>query len=668
MTLLLIRVDQLTGGPSIAFRGVRVEGSSTGWNEVTGPAQLVDPEHVLFDRARQAALRGGEDPATVGRELWDLVFEGDEQLGEWWRGARTEAGGNTRTALHIGVSSLRDVPWELLAPPPGQPPVFRQTVAPWVRAYKTPWEFPEPLTIPIQLLVIMGADRDSIAVDPEVAAIHRAVRDSPRWWNIEFLDKPAEPNEVSDLYGTVKPDIVHFIGHGRQIAGEQGLWMEGPQGPWLLTPSLIAEWPAPPPRLVVLNACRSAKEAERETDSSDAAEENAAAWSAVDAFVERGTAAVIAMQGDVDSVSAVAFSGTLYEGLDQGKPVDEAAAKARQAVSGKVAQGVTDAVSWALPALTVTADPDVVLPIRGADHPLTAPPYAEAAQLVAHCVDRAVERRLLWSAIDPAYNDEAGSLCLVTGEASMGKSAFVVSSLLTLRLRNRNVVYVDMEKHRRDPRRLETWLSVLRAVRDAIWEEGWLPSAAVEHRDRFNHELSFLLRQKDPSPWTNAIEHTDPGGEYVRGGEYDREWIERMIESFVTMLNGATGGEALLVVLDSLRAVEPSDVNNYLSPRLFEPAANDITWPYLRFVVVGRPNELDYLGPRTTSLATKVKIKPFKKIVVGRLARETFALSDIDPPMDMALQIIDNLPADVLPGELQAIVALVEAQLRAAES
>ena len=523
MPTLLIRVDQATGGPSIAFRGVNIEASREGWNEDNGPVQMVDPRHELFERAQRVTLRQAEDEvATIGRELWDLVFEGEAQLGDWWRALGAQAKGTVRTALHVGVDALRAVPWELLTPP-GHPPVFRQADAPWVRAYKTPWDFPEPITIPTQLLVLVGADFEKDEVDPELVAIYRALRGSTRRWNIEILDQPAGPLDIRKRYGEVKPDIVHFIGHGREIDGERGLWMQGPDSPWLLTPSLIGDWPLPPPRLVVLNACRSAAEEERD-----------AAWSAVDGFVQRGAAAVIAMQGDVDAVSAVAFSRTLYEQLEQGEAIDAAVAEARYAVSANYVTGKTDEVSWVFPTLTVQADPDLLLPIgRSEDDPLAAPPYAEAALRVAHCVDRAVERRVLWSTIDPAFNKRARSLCLVSGEEAIGKSALVLSSLLTLRLRDRNVVYVDMERYHTDIKHKLSWLTVLRAVRDAIWDEGWLPAASGEHRDRFNHELNFLLQQKDPPPWTKESRYTDPGVEYRRAGEQEGEWIERMFESFV---------------------------------------------------------------------------------------------------------------------------------------
>ncbi|MCW2761492.1 MAG: putative caspase domain protein [Marmoricola sp.] len=660
MPLLLIRVDQQTGGPQLVFRGLTVEATEASWNEKTGAGQLVDRDHPIFERAMQTALRKGaasDDAATIGRELWDVVFEGDGELGNWWRSQVGAAGVPVRTILDISVDEMRAVPWEFLAPA-GAAPVFRSNESPWVRAVKTPWDFPDMLEVPVKVLVIVGvADSDELDVDPELAAIYGAVRNSPGRWNVEILDRPAEPLAIQTRYREVEPDVVHVIGHGVEVGGKLGLAMEGQKQDdptWLLTADDINGWPLPPPRLVVLNACRSASQGERD-----------AAWSCVDAFVRRGAAAVIAMQGDIDSASAVAFSGKLYQNLTQGTPLDAAAAEARYAVSSGLKVNGLDDLAWAFPALSVTADPDRVLPVRAplpgmAPDPLSRPPYSGAVELVAHCVDRAVERRTFWRAIDPA-NDRAGSLFLVTGDQEIGKSSLVVSSLLTLRLRERNVVYVDMEKHRTELDRRASWLTVLRGVRDALWREQWIPDAPLEHRDRFNHDLSFLMQQKTAPPWSEGSAYTDPGGEYSSVGENFEEWIDNIFDSFFVMLDGAAGGEPLLVVLDSLREIEESDIREHLSPRLIEPAADQRKWPHLRFVVVGRPDELELLGARATSLAGQpLRIKAFKSAEVRRLARENFARAGREMPMNaVTTGVLGGLPDEVPPALFRQVVTVL---------
>ena len=120
-------------------------------------------------------------------------------------------------------------------------------------------------------------------------------------------------------------------------------------------------------------------------------------------------------------------------------------------------------------------------------------------------------------------------------------------------------------------------------------------------------------------------------------------------------------------MLDSLRVVGETDVSEYLSPRLLAPAADDVKWPYLRFVVVGRPSELETLGTGTKALAKELTIKPFKRPVVGRLAREAFALSDLNPNMDLALQMIETWHDDVMPADLSSLVRVIGLQAGGAD-
>src|SRR4029077_12758843 len=88
-----------------------------------------------------------------------------------------------------------------------------------------------------------------------------------------------------------------------------------------------------------------------------------ASWTFTNAFIEQGSAAVVAMQGDILSEGAVVFSGALYSALADGQAVDVAAARGRRAIDALLRVDLDDRC-WALPCLSVDADPDHVLPIR----------------------------------------------------------------------------------------------------------------------------------------------------------------------------------------------------------------------------------------------------------------------------------------------------------------
>jgi hypothetical protein len=171
------------------------------------------------------------------------------------------------------------------------------------------------------------------------------------------------------------------------------------------------------------------------------------------------------------------------------------------------------------------------------------------------------------------------------------------------------------------------------------------------------------MQQKDPLPWSVGSPYTDPGGEYPSVGEHFDEWIDSIFESFFEMLDGAAAGEPFLVVLDSLREIEESDVRDYLAPRLIEPAADDRKWPHLRFVVVGRPDELKLLGQRAAGLAGQtLTIEPFKFREVQRLARENFARLGRELSIDQQTRdMLDRLPEVITPPLFNQVVGFLGA-------
>jgi hypothetical protein len=198
--------------------------------------------------------------------------------------------------------------------------------------------------------------------------------------------------------------------------------------------------------------------------------------------------------------------------------------------------------------------------------------------------------------------------------------------LMTLRLRGRNVVYVDLSELAVHNTRA-SWLTVLRSVRDAIWE--WVPELSGEPRARFDHELAYLIRHQDPVPWSPESQLTDPGDEFSSVGDKYAEWIERIFTAFGRMLAAAAVDEPLLVVLDAVGVIEDLDLRTWLSSQLLEPAGRERE-PRVHMVVVGAGSDIDRLSVRARELAGKpLQINPFRAAELPRLAREFYARLDV---------------------------------------
>lgn len=642
MTLLLLRIDHALGGEQLAVRAFTVCADDGSWSEEMVQESLHPREQLIVERARAAVLTAGDPGVSAteaGRGLWDLLLGGD--IHKWWQAEVARAGGPVRTILDVRVEELRSAPWELLARADGAPP-FQSDRQPWVRVTTTPWQPLDPLTVPVTVLVVVG-DRSSedLRVDDELAAIHGGLSGVPGRWSVELLQAPKDMTNVEDVYRDVQPDVLHVIGHGTSLDGQPALVMEGRDGlRWPLYPNDVDHLPDQAPRLVVLNACRTA-EASTGRDAS---------WTFTDAFIRRGAAAVVAMQGDMLSKGAVPFSRALYAGLAEGRAVDVATALGRRAIDARLRADQDDRC-WALPSLSVAADPDQVLPVRvheGEVERFKRPPFSLHIRRLNEFVDQTRERRRFWHAVDPRSGGDPRTLLVVTGEEGFGKSAMVLSALLTLRWRGRNVVYVDLAEVKARLGKRISWLTVLRTIRDELWE-AWVPEAPPEPRRMFDHCLSFLKRHRDPDPWTPESAYGDDGEEFPSEGDDFESWIGRIFSAFLHMLDDAAGQEPLLVVLDSIGEVEPPDVTRWLCPRLLQPVGEEAQWHNLRFVVIGTEEQLKPLTPEVRGLAgDPMEMGKFRPDEMVRLARE-FSARGAFSLDDARWELIDQLVATMAP-------------------
>ncbi|PWW25194.1 CHAT domain-containing protein [Geodermatophilus normandii] len=648
---LLIRVDQPEDGERLTVHGFTMQVGADSWPDNPECEGLPLRDDLILDHARAAVLGVGDPQMSApeaGRALWELL---GPSIHRWWQEKAERAGGSVlRTFLDVRTPELQSLPWELLANADGEP-LFQSDLLPWVRAWRSQLAHREPLTVPAGMLVVVG-DRSSedLMVDDELAAIHEALRDVPGRWSVELLEAPKTRQELEDIWREVNPDVLHVISHGIDDDGGSALQMEGSLGLWPLFPKDIKNLPdpaQPAPPLVVLNACRTG----------DAIGGREASRTFTRALLERGSAAVVSMQGDIPAVGAVEFSRRFYSDLAAGRGVDVAAATGRRAIDSILRIDADDRC-WALPSLTVAVHPDDVLPVKVQPGDLTRvgrPPYLRHFKGLTGHVDQSTERRRFWRSVDPVVGMSPQKLLIVTGDKGYGKSTMVLSALVTLRLRGRNVVYVDLSEVSPAPTKQKkrlSWLTVLRAMRDALYDD-WMPDAPADPRRQFDHSLHFLMRYRDPEPWTPESSFADDGKEFASVGEDYEEWIAKIFTSFLNMLDAAAGQQPLLVVLDSWGAVEPPDVSDVLCPLLLQPVATERQWDGLRFVVVGTDEQLRPLTDEVRDLAgDRMAMREFRSGELLRLAREFCARVGISLEAEKWMEIgrfvegVESLTAD----------------------
>ena len=413
--------------------------------------------------------------------------------------------------------AIRRLPWELVADAPGKR-LFLDAANPWVRGSPPFGPTPSPDPGPLRVLIVIGSRDDDVAGEEEVAAILPGLRAGRGV--AEVLRGPTQTELVS-AYQQLRPHVFHFIGHGLMLPGSGAvLKMSSPPTDWVLSDdeilNVLTGWTG---RLAILNACR--------TDSVPA-ESHEAAANLAEAFRRQGYRAVIGMQGDIRTEAASAFSRPFYQALGRGSPLDQALADAR----GAMAQLALNRRDWALPAMTLSADPGQVLVLDEPQPrvPLATPEFVESEPFVG----QGPERRSLWMGLDPGlFDSEAHGLTVVTGEKEVGKTWLIKQALWICALRGWTVRYVTLT----EPDHFLDFLDVLRRIRDGdpgSQLQAPLPSEAFV---RFNHEVYSLVRGKEPEPFETATKvMSDDTKRFKPGVEYG---VERIFGGFGAALKAS---------------------------------------------------------------------------------------------------------------------------------
>ena len=603
MTTILLRVGPLepAGEPYYPVQVRTDDPASQPW--ATARLPKCDADAVVA--ATKAVLLGGNSSGPqlsgAGQALLELVLR-DGVATAWSELAHVNGNGTARALIDVVPEGLRALPWELVKQPGGrylflddQPMLARggYAVAPPAAV---------DLVVPVTVLVVVGNPGDTaLRADEEVDAVYAALGGRPEEWNLEVLCGPHK-EDFFKVLREVQPDVLHFLGHSsvEPHGGEAGLEIRpgDPDDAWWLTGSLVQNVVTKAPALVLLNACRTA------------AEQDAATGVAA-AFAANGSQAVLAMQGDLQSASAVVFTRAVYEALAAWQPIDEAVRQGRVKLMEFEHPVARD---WALPVLTVGMPPPQVLPIctrrsRG-DVELLFDRYLDDARLV---VDRSDKHRAVRRALDPV--GERPSLVVVDGDERVGKSSLVQRCLHTLCLTGRPVVYADLDPDRRGT--TLKWLNLLCHVRDAV--RAFLPAGAEEPARAFDHALWFLRHGREPVP-DEPSEPTPANTIWLPGSEHEPKLRAAVFAAFQTFLRAVAGNEPLVLAVDHLWTLDRNDIDHVVDG-LFQPLARGLDG--VRAVLVEDTGTArGRLPDRLRGRAATVKVERFTSAETMRVCRE----------------------------------------------
>jgi Tol biopolymer transport system component len=281
-----------------------------------------------------------------GGPLYQAIFTGDLALA-WQRSldkARAEDAGGLRLRLRLNdAAGIAGLPWELLYDKRSNSFIAQSERTPLVRFLDVP-EVPRPMTVdgPLRVLAIISSptDLEELDVEAEWRRLTDAVK--PRVdAGLVVLDRlpSATVSELGTWLRGHPTHVLHFVGHGDfdERLREGVLYFQDEQGrSSAVTSSILGPYVRDhdPLRMIVLNACRSAR-----VDGTDPF------GGMAQGLVQQDATAVVAMQFPISDRAAVRFTGEFYGALVDGLPVDQAVSSARKALLADFGD------EWATPVL-----------------------------------------------------------------------------------------------------------------------------------------------------------------------------------------------------------------------------------------------------------------------------------------------------------------------------
>jgi hypothetical protein len=625
-----------------------------------------EPLDPLLARDYLLGLTSGTDLLErVGTLLFDVLNR--PGIAALWKQERDTAWANRvqseqakrpalRVLLDLRAPELRLLPWELIRT--GNNPLAQQSWWPLVRwrADQQPLAAIAPLQWPFRVLVVIGCSDDDKAIDwrEELWALLESVSQLRRepgaggdtidllWHKIdvEFFecrlpkrlnDRDVGPKEALEArLREFQPHVLHFLGHGLPGAGAQKpalkLFDARPAvlDDELLTTKELYGWlAAAPPRLAVINACRTANLTDLE-----------GTWAVADALVDAEVAGVIGMQGDVRGDAAARFAAGLYAALTRGLPIDTAVVEGRRRM---LTVAPDDERDWALPTVVLRTLPEGVLPMEE-DSPLAIKRQIvsdPSLKNVAGFVGRRDERRRLRQGAEArAAVPQLSKLLLVLGESQVGKTWLVWRCLEGCLLRGHLVVNVSFK----DQRQSFNALDVFRLIRGSENEPaGVLRPNLFQQFDPFNIALYHLLRGK-VVPLAPGPERDD--GLAFKLGVAHQDTMKQAGELFRQCLRRLAANRLVVILLDHIAdtsgvGIVPEELRpgGDLRRELIDPIANgDIK--NVRLILTAGVTQLKALGlSDLAALGTDCELQWFVPADWELLAREF----TVDRGLDRAL-------------------------------
>ncbi len=328
-----------------------------------------------------------------------------------------QTGKGLRVRLRFQSAALAALPWEFLYDARQAEFVGLTVTTPIVRYLDLPRSAQTlDVTPPLRILGVTASPSDlpQLHVENERQRLEVAVKELQDAGRIELNWLTGAT--WRDLQRTLRRapcHILHFIGHGGfEATSNEGLIYlaneEGKAHPLRATElgRLLADHASM--RLVVLNACESAKGSERDIFSSTAS-----------ILVRRGLPAVVAMQYEITDRAAIELSRAFYEALVDGLPVDAAVASARVSVS----LAVNNTVEWGTPVLYMRA-PDGIL-FEMAAPPAASGPIPKGAALPAAEAQATAAQRAR-PAVAPNHNGPPAAAGVKTDQPSRARRSWLI--------------------------------------------------------------------------------------------------------------------------------------------------------------------------------------------------------------------------------------------------
>jgi hypothetical protein len=521
-----------------------------------------------------------------------------------------------RTILDIKPDILRTLPWELIYEQPNT--WFFDGGNPFSRGTLDPKLDPRSLTWPIRVLVVVGSEANDkdVRADLEIEQMQRAFIKSPVPVDWYVCLRPTKA-ELKERIEKCKPQIFHFIGHGREANGYSYLELtertkaeEKNSEPTEEEEAVgVQEWTMDDvsidlkswqPRLAFINACRS----------SSGGQENL--WDIARTFAAERVPAVIGMQADIQGAAAAALSGKFYESLFAGQPVDRALAVARSAVRNLRGFKLRNR-DWALATLYLQQLPDQILNVTPQIDSQTHAKYKADGRLknVQDFVGRFKQRRELWHGVDEVedYEDQFKHACIVVGNKEMGKTSLLQASMKVCALRGRRICYVDIGYDK--TKEFTAILDIIRKGEENLSEVLCKPLPVEPFAD-FDKKYSQLLAKPD------AVQ--------ILAG--DENLCSQVFDSYQNALISIAATAPLILVLDHLNVIWET-FNPVLVERLLLPIAQG-ELPNCRLLLACSADDYQKLSEKLKNTAHVVQVAKWQAERYEPLMRQICIYNDID--------------------------------------